>query len=213
MVSERRPVRCAVVAEDRNLADAVVAVIRACGRGAEAVVDVISVTTTSGCRPRRLGYLVEAGAVDADLVVVAADAAGEGHGRGRTISYRRKAQALEDLVPIDLRHKTLVAAAGPCAEAWLLSDPRAFAAGIREGIGVDFVAPTEWPIPQSEREAKQMIGDVASAGTGGDRLARNGFELCVEILGRAELERSANPSLADFSRRAIARLRERRVGP
>lgn len=198
--------RVVIVAEDRNLADAVSAVVRAV-TAAEGVSPVsLGAETTGGCKPARLRALVARAVERADLVVVAADAAGEGHRRGRDITYRQKNQEIAKLLDPDWSHRCFVGCAAPCAEAWLLADPAAFASALREGLRVDFKLPEQWPVPRSEEDAKQRIGDVIYAGMEGTRLARNGFEFASEILGRAVLVGSTNPSLADFASRLRAQV-------
>lgn len=199
--------RIEIVAEDINLALAVSAVVGSVALAVQLPAPEQVLHNTGGCKPLRLRQLVERAVARADLVVVSADASGEGHGRGRDLTYRKKNEAIEELLDATWRHRCFVGCAFPCAEAWLLADPSAFAQAVSQELGVQFTPPREWPVPRTEEDAKQRIGDVIYTGTQGTRLPRNGFELAKEILERANLFGSPSASLADFAARLRTRLR------
>ena len=190
-------IRVGLIAEDINF---IHFLQPACRKLAGAVpIEFARAETTSGCRAVRLRQIVGDVIDHCDLLVVAADA----KARGRPLTHRRKASGLSGFLAGDER--LLFAVAEPCVEAWLLSDPASFGAGIGAGTGEPFNMPPEWPMPRSESQAKNVLGLVIHRGCGG-ALPQAGFEFAAEIVGRMPLERSRCASLAEWSRSFRRRL-------
>lgn len=180
-----------LIVEDVRFADFLAAAVpKLAGAGRE--LDLL-VEKTSGCRPRKLREIHERVRARCAVLVVGADAKRD----GRTTTHRQKARGLRGLLP---ESPTLVpATAHPCVEAWLYADPSAFARGIESGTGVRFRRPAEWPVPRSERQAKDQLGRLIRDGCGGP-LLRGGFEFAPEIVAHLDLPNSRNPSLAQWAR-------------
>jgi hypothetical protein len=160
-------------------------------------IDIVRVEKTHGCNTVLLRSFVERLAGMSDLVIVATDSAGIHH-RSRATTYRKKARALQASLA-GCPTTPLFAIAEPCVEGWLISDPQALTAGIREGSGHPFEAPSEWPrAPKTEREAKAILGALISDGMGG-ALPLAGFEYADEITARMRLENSQNDSLREWA--------------
>lgn len=191
--------RVSLIVEDSNFRDFL---LPACERlGGECGVEVTfgPVEKTFGCGPRLLEKHAGSLAGFHDIVVIGADAGGAHH-RARRLTYRQKARALQKIVGHGASG-LIFAVAEPCIEAWILSDPNAFAAGLREASGQPFTAPAAWPPPpKTEREAKEALGLVVRHGVGG-ALPRVGFEYADEIVSRMKLKDSTNASLRDWANR------------
>lgn len=190
--------RVAVVAEDSNLRDLAVALAGAVARAQGQRIEVDGRWLTRGCRDAELAKQYRAAATHADVVVVVADAADASRGRRRRPSHRQKARGLERRLPRDVEVRHHVGAADPCAEGWLLALGPAVVSGLSGALGITFHGPAQWPSPRSEREAKEALAGLIANGTGGQRLTRDGFEFCSEIVAAAELGPSLEPSLAEF---------------
>jgi hypothetical protein len=147
---------------------------------------------TQGCRPKVLQDAFRRMRGQSDLLVIGADA----KSAGRRVSHRKKRGDLQRLLQPE--SDLCFAVADPSVEAWLYCEPRPFREGIEAGTGEPFRAPSEWPVPKSEQKAKEMLGNLIHEGCGG--AIPDHFDFAPEIVGRMDLVRASNPSLADWAR-------------
>lgn len=197
------PLDVGLIVEDRRFRDFLEPAIRALASNKHIEIGRLVHANTQGCRTGVLRNEYQR-LSECDAIVVAADAFGQRHVR-RGRSHRQKARTIrETLDPEDA--KLIPAIAQPSVEAWLMSDPRAFARGLEEGTRQPFRMPAEWPNPRTEREAKSMLGNVVAAGLGSP-LPRSGFEFAERIVATMDLEAAPNESLADWARGFCAHLR------
>lgn len=188
--------RVALFGEDRNFVDFLVPVVESVAQRTQRRIEWCARAPLHGCRGMQLRHEIERVAAMADLVIVGADAAGRHHAsRGR--GHRRKAAELRSFLGNQPHY--VMAVADPCVEAWLYCQPNAFALALEGALDTRFRMPNAWPVPRTERQAKDQLGQLIRIGLGAD-LLRNGFEYAREIVDRVLAEPLSSPSLSDCVR-------------